>query len=343
MILFDTLYIHNSGGKIILDLIIEFITKNKLQKNFFFLVDSRYSNTRISEFQHVVLRNKENLRKQFYIKNHFKFSTICCLANVPLPINTKTPTLIYFHNDLLLDLKETHFSFIKKIIFYLKRIYIYTKINKDYIWAVQTNLMKAKLTDKFNIKNDQINVYPIFKEESISAENLKNKNTFLYVSNFNSHKNFKNLITALLYVAERTYKIITLELTINQEAFLKNLIKISPPENLKINFHGILNKKELNKLYERSEYLIYPSLKESFGLPLVEAVQFNCKVIASDLPYVHEIIEPSLTFNPYSHKDISKIINLALESKNLKKSKIKIKNKLPEMIDYLINKNKEKN
>lgn len=342
MILFDTLYIHNSGGKIILDLIIEFITKNKLQKNFFFLVDSRYSNTKISEFQHVVLRNKENLRKQFYIENRFKFSKICCLANVPLPINTKTPSLIYFHNDLLLDLKGTHFSFIKKVIFHLKRIYIYKKINKDHEWAVQTNLMKAKLSDKFDIKNDQILVYPIFKEESISTENLKNKNTFLFVSNFNSHKNFRNLIIAFLNVAEQTNRIITLELTINQKTFLKNITTISTPKNLKINFHGTLNKKELNKLYERSEYLIYPSLKESFGLPLVEAVQFNCKVIASDLPYVHEIIQPSLTFNPYSHKDISKAINLALESKNLKKSRIKIKNKLPEMIDYLIKNNDEK-
>ena len=32
---------------------------------------------------------------------------------------------------------------------------------------------------------------------------------------------------------------------------------------------------DLKKLYTKSEYLIFPSLNESFGLPLIESIQFN--------------------------------------------------------------------
>ena len=43
-------------------------------------------------------------------------------------------------------------------------------------------------------------------------------------------------------------------------------------------------------------FLIYPSLNESLGMPLVEAVLSKCKVIASDLNYVDQVIIPSLKF-----------------------------------------------
>ena len=49
-----------------------------------------------------------------------------------------------------------------------------------------------------------------------------------------------------------------------------NYIK-NDSSNLDINNNGYMSKKQLYK-YEESEYLIFPSLKESFGLPLVEAV-----------------------------------------------------------------------
>jgi len=149
------------------------------------------------------------------------------------------------------------------------------------------------------------------------------------------HKNLKNLILAFVDISQK----INFEIKLNLTSLKKDFINIDfeRHKNLKIFWHGEIEKNKLETIYKRCEFLIYPSLKESFGLPLIEAIQHNCKILASDLPYVYEIIEPSLVFNPNCYKDISKTINFALHSRQLKESKIKIKNKLPEMINYINN------
>ena len=61
--------------------------------------------------------------------------------------------------------------------------------------------------------------------------------------------------------------------------------------------------KELRKVIDNSPYL-------------------DCKVIAGDLPYVHEIIVPSLAFDPYSSESISNAILKATQIDNLPETKV---------------------
>ena len=77
-------------------------------------------------------------------------------------------------------------------------------------------------------------------------------------------------------------------------------------------------------------------MHESFGLPLIEASNYGCKVIASNLPYVHEIIRPSLTFDPYSVESISNAILKAIETDELPVTKVLVENKLDNFIDFII-------
>jgi glycosyltransferase involved in cell wall biosynthesis len=92
----------------------------------------------------------------------------------------------------------------------------------------------------------------------------------------------------------------------------------------------------VNEIYNFCEFRIYPSLFESFGLPLIEAANYNCKVIASDLFYTHEIIEPSLTFDPYSTESISNAILNAIHSDDLPKTKVLVENKIDIFIKFTI-------
>ena len=337
MTLIDAVYIHNYGGKSILDLLIRYLTDKNLIDLFYFLLDSRYKNSfkSVSKFKYVNASERERLR--FYKKHASTFSNILCLANVPPPIKIKSPVLIYFHNDLLINFNEANLSLKSKFLSFLKFSYIKLKSQEAYFWAVQTDIMKKKIFEQEFIKVEKIKIFPIY-EDDISTPTKKEKNTFIYVSNSLPHKNIKNLILAFVHISQKINYEIQLNLTSLKEDF--NYINYEKQKNLKIFWHGEIEKSKLDKIYKKCEFLIYPSLKESFGLPLIEAVQHNCKILASDLPYVQEIVEPSLVFNPNSYKDISKTIDLALNSKKLKESKIKIKNRLPEMIDYLITNNK---
>jgi glycosyltransferase involved in cell wall biosynthesis len=46
---------------------------------------------------------------------------------------------------------------------------------------------------------------------------------------------------------------------------------------------------ELAFCYRNAKALVYPSLIEGFGLPLIEALHYGCPVLASDIPVFHEI------------------------------------------------------
>jgi glycosyltransferase involved in cell wall biosynthesis len=81
--------------------------------------------------------------------------------------------------------------------------------------------------------------------------------------------------------------------------------------------------------------LIYPSVIESFGLPLIESIEFNCKIIASNLDYVKEIVKPSVVFDPFSVSSISNSIDYVIENNNIEDSEMLIKNKIDKFIELI--------
>ncbi len=101
---------------------------------------------------------------------------------------------------------------------------------------------------------------------------------------------------------------------------------------------GKISKEEVCKLYSQSRCLVFPSTEETFGLGLVEAVNMDLDVIASDLEYVYQSIEPSLVFDPNNSYDISLKMKEYLQKK-ISVSKVKIENKIDDLIKILIKEN----
>ena len=61
-----------------------------------------------------------------------------------------------------------------------------------------------------------------------------------------------------------------------------------------------------------SDVLIFTSLSESLGFPLLEAKNENKIVIAPDLDYVWDILIPDFIFNPKSFKSLIRSVCLFL-------------------------------
>ena len=269
--------------------------------------------------------------------NANKFSKTFCFANVPPPINLKIDTFIYFHNDLLIDIYKTDFTFKRKIVFLLKRFYIKLRNRKNYKWLVQTDLIKEKLSQKMAINKSRILTLPFYFENFTELKKEKPPNTFLYVSGYLPHKNHLRLVKAFVLAANKFNKSIYLNLTLNDNDFNTLMESFSEafPSNLIINNLGVLNLEGINLAYEDNENLIFPSLKESFGLPLIEATLKQLYVICSDLEYTHYVIEPSLIFNPLEIEDISNSIYKTLTLNKLNKPKLITKNKIDQIINML--------
>jgi glycosyltransferase involved in cell wall biosynthesis len=69
---------------------------------------------------------------------------------------------------------------------------------------------------------------------------------------------------------------------------------------------------ELAELYRGATCLIFPSLKEGFGLPVVEAQSQGCPVVCSDIPCFREIAQDSaLYFGPASLPELVECVQKA--------------------------------
>lgn len=339
-ILIDAVYINESGGKVLLEYLIKNLLKSKDFSKYFFLFDNRFHSSIKDEIpfdQKKSVEGTESARLSFYKNRGNTFLVYFCFGNVPPPCQVgKSMVFIYFHNALILSTKGTSYKLLKRFNFWLKCQYIKLRSNKKYIWIVQTKGMAQLLRSKLNTLEKHIKVLPFFDAEVYRDQNTRNdinNRNFLYVANGNIQKNHIVLLEAWEYLFEKFNLKLTLHLTIGSE--YQNLISYIDrlnKEGLNIVNHGICDTEKLKLIYSNCNYCIYPSLSESFGLPLVEASLAGCRIIASDLPYVYDVILPIQTFNPFDKFDIgNKIRSVYLEG-STSESKLIIKDNIEEIL-----------
>ena len=337
MKLFDCTFLNSAGGIKILEIILDNMS-NETIRNYFFLIDSRNDIKALGKLKNAkykLILNSEFKRRTYYKSVEYQIEKCICLSNVPPPIKLKCEVIIFFHNDLILK-PRLSLTVLKSISFFFKKIYIKFINSNKYKWVVQTELMKRELSKGLNIKASNIFSFPIFKDFTLKKNLDKKSNSFLYVCSSSPHKNINRLIQAFNQIKNINSKTIYLDLTIDNETFFKeNILSKNINKNLVIKNHGNLNESSLKKLYSHSKFLIYPSVVESFGLPLIESLEFNCKIIASNLPYVNEIVKPSVVFNPFLISSISDSIDYVIEKNNITGSEMLIKNKIDKFIELI--------
>ncbi|WKW45559.1 glycosyltransferase [Myroides sp. JBRI-B21084] len=333
MILLDAIYINNSGGKILLDYLITKFESEKL--SVFYLLDNRVKNNhpKINDRENIFYLNASLLdRHKFYKKNKNKFLKIFCFGNLPPSIRTNAVVYTYFHQKLFLEIPK-RITFKQKLAFMLKStVFTYFKKNTDF-WLVQTKAMEESLSKKMNFKSS-ILIIPFYPELISSDIVIRDSNSFLYVSSGSDHKNHKVLLEGFKHFYDEN-NLGTLHLTIDESftelnQIINELIKSGYP----IINHGFVEQSKLINLYKSCTFVIYPSLSESFGLGIIEALENNCKIIGANLPYTFAVCEPSLIFEPNSFESISESFKIACHT-DLKVSKQLVFNEIDNLIKLL--------
>jgi len=267
-------------------------------------------------------------------------------GNLPPLFRLSGRVFVYLQNRFLVDvfpLTENKTSY--KIRTFLLKLWFVNRVSNVDFFFVQTPSMK-KLLSSLKV-TAPILEFPFFggSKKLLTTTstptinpNKKKLHTgfhFIYVASGEEHKNHLNLLLAWNVLAtEGIYP--TLHLTLNEKYDSDLLSMVNYDKDLSSLFivnHSEYSHDSIIKLYKKSDALIYPSFCESLGLPLVEASELGVPVIASELDYVRDLIDPEITFNPQSALSIAKAVKRFM-SINDRKSIIKTAD---EFLRYVIN------
>lgn len=247
------------------------------------------------------------------------------------------PQFVLIHQPIpfsSLNISELELKNYIKYNFLLRLIYK-LQIKKYSCIFVQTDWMRKEIISRFKYKGPIRVVRPDVPdirqnnmalpkeiEEQFNNTNIK----LLYVTNLEKYKNNKILIEAVNKYNSEFGEKVTLYLTI---------------PGINTEYIRYLNKvpyQTISQLYQRADALIFPSLAETLGLPLLEAKQNNLRTLVSDLPYAREICnENDVFFNPRDCDSIVQAIGEFITSgknSNLKDPSLK-NHPFGSYIDYI--------
>ena len=91
--------------------------------------------------------------------------------------------------------------------------------------------------------------------------------------------------------------------------------------NLQIFFHGLINRRKLNKIYSKAHFIILPSASEGFPKVLAEAASFGCipiiPKIDSILIHMSELNNNAIELKSTGERSILETINSLPNRKNI--------------------------
>jgi glycosyltransferase involved in cell wall biosynthesis len=326
-------HIYFGGGFILLKLLVDNLEVQKKDAVVYLKYRDIFRTLSQGNYQYISFI-KTNSSATFF-RYFIRRDKILFFCNLP-PFTKQQKSLLYFHNPHFskrpgIDLRSVLVPRQIRHYLYYNWLKIFSK-NVDIV-GCQTSTIKEDLK-RIGIK---ATLLPFYEEITPRKEIIKYD--FCYVSTVAPHKNHKNLFEAIKILARKCNFTIAVTISVNEQnsELLSNIndINNSLGKSMIINV-GKLGRNEVVELYCQSRALVFPSLMETFGLPLIEALQCNLPILASDKPFTHNVVQNAIVFDPENPYSIAREMQSFLEGKyNNLKQDLLVDNKVEEIIDLL--------
>ena len=332
MVLIDAVYINTGGGNVLL---LEFLAALRGTTDVALVLDSRLVGFDVSGFTTFVVAPGEVSRARFYTQHGKRLERVLCFGNVPPPIRLEADVAVYFHNMLLCE-PIAEIGQRRRWLASLKMAYIRFMSRNADRFLVQSPVVRSALARRLPSVAEIIEV-PFYPSRSPSAgdgaDPQERWNRYAYVSNAYLHKNHGVLLDAWERLACRgIYPELHLTISGDHPQLYAKIERVRARGGLVVN-HGFT---EASTVYRACGYQIYPSLAESFGLALVEAAEAGCAILASDRPFVRQVVNPLATFDPNSASAIEEVV-LRTYGKHASASEVVVPNQLSRLTNWVRN------
>ena len=240
--------------------------------------------------------------------------TVLCFHGLPPLFRSPAHVVLFQQNRLLLGLMRLRDFSIRTALRVAAERWVSRKFRRNVdAYIVQTPSMARALRD-WHGAAPRISVLP-FGKPAPQCPTGTVEYDFVYVSDGLPHKNHLRLFEAWeLLAIEGMRPSLAVTLGPRDAAQVAQLETFVQRSGVRIVNLGHIDHADVFKLYTRSRALVFPSLGESFGLPLVEASQMKLPILAPELDYVRDVCEPEQTFDATSAISISRAVRRFMQT-----------------------------
>lgn len=257
-----------------------------------------------------------------------KINSILAFGNFLMtPLKVKKVVLLH-HPYLFDDQLFKKLSFKNKLVEGLKRcVFAITLKNVDVV-VVQSHYVKHSFLNCWQCNANQVKVIPnpisdnFSNDLALSLDDLIQQRLkscrlkILYVSRFYPHKNHQFLLGLSKALSKAGLKHL-IQVTLDKkivgvDAFMQSSIE----QGTHIENIGEVPQNELEAYYKLANFFLFPSMSETFGNPIIEAMRYGLPVIIPDLPHAKAIVGEGGNYYEENHvASCVKVIRFLVESK----------------------------
>jgi len=309
----------SGGAKSILDQFLEEVTTNTLAKNYLwyvFVSNDLYDLFHSVNVKIIQVNAKKWGRRLVWDTVGIKLwlrkrniTPVLALSMMSVGFRTlKAKQVVYIHQPLPFSDSSMLKWFEWKTRVFRNMIFQWMKftITERTEIIVQTSWMKTSVQNRLGISPDRLHIItpaiPAFRLDSevLETSNQVHTHILFYPSiPAASYKNYDLLIDMMNEMrqeAQELFKKIKIVLTCTKEEpsrLVKYYVKRQKKMNLEESFlwAGYLDQQQMSGYYTESDLILFPSLLETFGLPLIEASSFGKTVLVQDLPYARDVLK----------------------------------------------------
>ena len=232
--------------------------------------------------------------------NELNLDMLHCTSNTA-PIRCKIPLILTLHDIIFLEPRDkANKSFYQNMGWFYRRLVVPRILKKCKRIITVSNFEKNNIMSKLDLPQGKIamiyNGYnewfkPLDDTEQIYKKYIDTSGYFFFLGNTDPKKNTERTLFAYSKYLEKSEVKRRLLMADLDKSFLSSIIERNHIESIlpQIVMPGYIVNKDLPYIYNNAFAFLYTSLRESFGIPLLEAMACGTPVITSNTSSMPEI------------------------------------------------------
>ncbi len=236
------------------------------------------------------------------------------------PIASSVPLILTLHDIIYLENLNFRGSAYQNFGNIYRRFVVPKVVERSNMIITVSEFEKKVIMDRLNVSEDRMKVIPnAVSEKYLRIASEAEKDSFrqqhqlpdaflMFLGNKAPKKNTRNVILAYLAYCSATNDPLPLVVLDYQKVLLEALLYRLDKHSMirHFIFPGYIHSDDMPLMYQCATAFLYPSLRESFGLPILESMAGGTPVITSSTSSMPEVAgDAAVLVDPFNTKSIA--------------------------------------